>query len=547
MANASRSRVSLFRRGQVMPPAPVAEPEDRSLLPLTETLKESVAVDLNGAGATAYVSRDLASNPHLLTWVKSNKDRGIQVDIRIVEVDEIGDLRSRYAGGRKEDVDLELTNRNLGMDLLRKAGDYLASDMHIRINGDYGEVQIVVKGELRVLDKLTHKAGEALIRALYQGIAATKSDSLKPTEFQNAQIPGHVFGSEGGITSIRLVRGPCYPMAEGGQFMTLRLQYQTGPASAESSEERKKLPSLPFPKPPAGEFQLQTLGYTPTQIEKLEMLLSAPSGLILFTGPTGSGKTTTLYECLAEMARRRPWDRQVTAEDPVEYPMEWGVQLGFTDSGSDTEAGAAYLEAVRVMLRMAPKVMLIGEIRGGKVASAAFNAAITGHLALSTLHVDDPYLFVERLEFMDRGQLHRDVFCDPKIIRGVIAQRLLPRLCPKCRIRLKDAPGELPERIVTALETWGSTSRVALRGPGCSHCAGDGTLGRTAIAEVVVMDDVLAADFIEHGTAAARANYRKRPDADPSMLDSAIAHALAGEIDPRAIEKNIDLILPRTR
>lgn len=248
---------------------------------------------------------------------------------------------------------------------------------------------------------------------------------------------------------------------------------------------------------------------------------------------------------MAEMARRRPWDRQVTAEDPVEYPMDWAVQLGSTDSRSDSEAGAAYLEAVRNMLRMAPNVMLIGEIRGGKVAGAALNAAITGHLALSTLHVDDPYLFVDRLEFMDRGQLHRDVFCDPKIIRGVIAQRLLPKLCPHCRIPLKKAKGELPARILEGLRSRGSIEGVALRGEGCSHCAGDGALGRRAFAEVVVLDDALAADFIEHGTAIARSNYRKRKDADPSMLESAIAQALAGNVDPRAIEKNIDLILPR--
>lgn len=553
-ANASLGRVGQFLRpGRAAAAAPESnldtDMEERELLPLPEILIKGVAVEVHGPDATAYatvhVSRVHAGNPLFLTWVKSNEDRGLVVKVRHVGVDEITELRARHATVTQEDADNDLNNRALAMGLLKKAAEYRASDMHIHINGDHGVVQIVVKGELRVLERLDHKTGETLIRAVYQGVAKTKSDSLKPFEYQNAQIPGHLFGSEAGITSIRVVRGPCYPQAEGGQFMTLRLQYQTRPASMHGGSERMSLPSLPFPKAPAGEFHLHEMGYTRAQVEKLTMLLSAPSGLVLFTGPTGSGKTTTLFECMAEMARRRPWDRQVTAEDPVEYPMDWAVQLGSTDSRSDSEAGAAYLEAVRNMLRMAPNVMLIGEIRGGKVAGAALNAAITGHLALSTLHVDDPYLFVDRLEFMDRGQLHRDVFCDPKIIRGVIAQRLLPQLCPHCRIPLKKAQGVLPARILEGLGTRGAIDGVALRGEGCSHCAGDGALGRRAIAEVVVMDDALAADFIKHGTAIARSNYRKRKDADPSMLESAIAQALAGNIDPRAIEKNIDLIVPR--
>lgn len=549
MANDRRNLAGLFRRPLLAVPDPDITPADTGLLAPPTNLHNAIAVDHQGSRATVFVSQAYAGDPLFLTWIASNRDRGMAVHVNHIGVEEIAEYRARF-GTPVPEADLDLAYRNQAIELLKQAAAYKASDMHIRINGEYGEVQIVVKGELRVLHRLPHQAGETLIRALYQGVARTKGDSLKPTEYQNAQIPGDVFDSDVGVTSIRVVRGPCYPVAEGGQFMTLRLQYQARPTAPLGGQERPvvartNLPPLPFPKPPAGELQLRALGYTPAQIEKLDMLMAAPSGLVLFTGPTGSGKTTTMFECLSEIARQRPWDRQVTAEDPVEYPMDWAVQLGFTDSRSDMEAGAAFLESVRVMLRMAPKVILIGEIRGAEVASAAMNAAITGHLAISTLHVDDPYLFVERLEFMDRTRLQREVFCDPKIVRGVIAQRLIPRLCPNCRIPLSDAPGELPARILAGLSAHGPIDRVALRGPGCKHCAGDGTLGRTAIAEVVVMDDVLAADFIKHGTAVARAHYRKRAEADPSMLEAAIAHALAGEVDPRAVEKNIDLILPR--
>jgi type II secretory ATPase GspE/PulE/Tfp pilus assembly ATPase PilB-like protein len=515
-------------------------------------LQSAVAVDAHGNRATVYVSQAFAGHPLFLSWIATNKDHGMTIQVEQIGVDEIADYRTRFGTTVSDSAESDLAFRNQAIELLKQAAAYGASDMHIRVNGEYGEVQIVVKGDLRVLHRLPHQAGETLIRVLYQGIARTKSDSLKPTEFQNAQIPGSVFENENevGVTSIRVVRGPCYPVSEGGQFMTLRLQYharQTVPADGQEpqADSRVNLMPLPFPKPPAGELQLHKLGYSEAQIEKLAMLMSAPSGIVLFTGPTGSGKTTTMYECLSEVARRRPWNRQVTVEDPVEFPMDWAVQLGVGDSRSDTEAGAAFLEAVRVMLRMAPKVILIGEIRGAEVASAAMNAAITGHLVISTLHVNDPYLSVERLEFMDRDRLRRDVVCDPKIVRGIVAQRLIPRLCPNCRIPLEDAPSELPERIVAGLAARGAIDKVALRGPGCSDCAGDGRLGRTAIAEVVIMDDELASDFITRGTAVARNNYRNRPGAEASMLEIAIAHVLAGDVDPRDVENNVDLIMPR--
>lgn len=554
MANAKRNLVSSMFRKPVPLPAPVPdrEPTDSKLLVPPQELHNAIAVDLHGrARATVYVSQAFCGHPLFLSWIASNRDRGMTIMVDHVGVDEIADYRSRF-GTPDVEENIDQAVRNQAIDLLKQAAAYKASDMHIRVNGEYGEVQIGVNGELRVLHRLPHQAGDNLIRALYQGVARVKSDSLKPTEYQNAQIPGDVFGVEVGVTSIRVVRGPCHPVTDGGQFMTLRLQYHahsSTSAAAQAAPDQvsapEELQQLPFPKPPAGELNLVESGYTPAQIEKLAMLMSAPSGLVLFTGPTGSGKTTTMFQCMAEIARRRPEDRQVTVEDPVEYPMEWAVQLGFADSRSDQEAGAAYLEAVRVMLRMAPKIILIGEIRGPEVASATLNAAITGHLGISTLHVDDPYLFVERLEFMDRKRLQRNLFCDPKIIRGVVAQRLVPHLCPKCRIPLSKAPNELPARILNGLAARGPIDRVALRGPGCKHCAGDGTIGRKAIAEVVVMDEELAADFISHGTAIARANYRKRADADPSMLEAAIAHVLAGNVDPRAVEKNIDLILPR--
>jgi type II secretory ATPase GspE/PulE/Tfp pilus assembly ATPase PilB-like protein len=253
-----------------------------------------------------------------------------------------------------------------------------------------------------------------------------------------------------------------------------------------------------------------------------------------------------MYEALREIARTKPGRRLVTVEDPVEYPMEWAVQMAVTGARNDAETGAAFSDRLRVALRMAPNIILIGELRGPDVAVSALEAAVTGHQVWTTMHVTDPFLFVDRLELMDGARLARRVFCDHKIIRGVVAQRLLPRLCPDCSVPLADAPDVLPAAMIATLATWGSLDQVRLRnGEGCTRCGKEGSVERFAVAEIVVMDGAIMRDFVTEGSEIARNNYRTRPDADPSILEAAIGHVLAGSVDPRDVEDCVDIIEPR--
>lgn len=509
---------------------------DAELLPLPNSIVERVAVDR--IGKTVYVDRRFAGDPLLLTWQDRNKSNGIILVIKPVDVDEVAKLRA--SGMRMaENVDVDMLVRAHAIDIIGKAAAYGASDIHFMMRGGHTEIQIVVKGGLRVLMRITQSEGDALTRAIYQGIAKTRDASYNMMDFQNAQIPGDALSHESGLTSIRVVRGPCYPQAQDGAFMTARLQYN----AVQNGRRRNDLPPLPLPRQPEGELSLASMGYTAKQIDKLKTLMDAPNGVVIFTGPTGSGKTTAMFEALKEIARTKPHRRLVTIEDPVEYPMEWAVQMAITGARNDAETGAAFGERIRVALRMAPNIILLGELRGPDVAVAALEAAVTGHQVWTTMHVTDPFLFVERMELMDRTRLERRVFCDHKIIRGVIAQRLLPQLCPHCSELLSDRPGALSERIVSALRTWGEIDRVRVKKEGgCAECGGDGTRGRFAVAEVVVMDAAIMRDFIEHGSETARDNYRAKTHADPSMLEAAIAHALDGTVDPSAVEDSVDLI-----
>lgn len=514
------------------------------LPPLPITLVDRVIVEEGDQdGVTIIVDKKTHGNPFLLSWLVQLEHREIVATVEVRELRELLEMKARGGNRKDDDGEADQHVKREAINLILQAGQYGTSDIHIMVSPVGTAIQLVLKGELRALKHLAVNDGKRLIRAIYQGIASSRAGSFNALEFQNAQVSGADLPKDSGISSIRIVRGPCFPESEDGEFMTLRLQYG---ATHRAGGKGVALPPLPYPVPPRGDFALTRMGYDTAQIERVERLLSAPSGIVLFVGPTGSGKTTSMFECLQEIARRRPECRQVTVEDPVEYPMPWAVQLGVSDARNEEETGDAFLDRVRVMLRMAPHIILLGEIRGAEVATAALNAAITGHLAISTMHVNDPFLFVDRLEIMDRDRLHRRVFCDPKIIRGVIAQRLIPHLCPQCSI----TPGDtLPTRIRSALASWAQALKVAqtpeairIKGTGCTHCQHSGTVGRFAVAEIVSTDDKLMNDFIEHGTTLARQNYRVRLDTDSSMLEKAVRLVLEGRVSPLDVEKYIDII-----
>lgn len=507
-----------------------------NLQPVPESLKGSIAFD--SESGSVFIDKRAAGNPLLLTWRERNLAKGVRLRIVPVEPDEVARLRA--SGMRPaDDADEDMIVRGNAIELMKEAAAYGASDIHLMMRGTYTEIQIVVKGGLRVLMRRSHKEGADLARAIYQGISKTRDASYSTLDFQNAQIPGDALPAETGLSSIRIIRGPCYPQTLDGGFMTLRLQYTSMP------EPNPGLRPLPLPRSPDGAFRLQEMGFTARQVARLRRLMDAPNGVVIFTGPTGSGKTTSMYDALAEIARKRPQRRLVTVEDPVEYPMEWAVQMAVTSARNDAETGAAFSDRLRVALRMAPDIILVGELRGPDVAAAALEAAVTGHQVWTTMHVTDPFLFVDRLELMDGVRLQRRVFCDHQIVRGVIAQRLLPKLCPHCSLLLRDVPDALPADIIAALETWGDIDKVRVKGKGCDHCGQDGSTARFAVAEIVTLDATIMRDFIESGSEVARNNYRMRPDADPSMLEAAIMHALAGMVDPRAVEESVDLIAQR--
>lgn len=507
------------------------------LLPLN--LIDKVAIDEQKL--IAYTDARTSGHPYFLSWLNKNERRGLVVDVQTREISQIAVLREegyvqKAIDGEKKD----LLVRNYALDLIINASKYGASDIHLMMRGTHTDVQFEIQSKLYHFASLFHNEGLSIARAIFQGLAQTKAAMFEELNYQNAQISGSEFPAQCKLSSCRIFRGPAFSLgADGGSFMTIRLQYAVG------HQKEEDLPLLSFPKRPAGRFVLEEMGYSASQIEKIELLMNTPAGAILFTGPTGSGKTSTLFQILQQLARIRPYSRQVCVEDPVENPMAWAVQMVITNAKNDEEVGIEYANLTRGALRMAPKILFLGEIRGPAVGLSVIEAALTGHQVWTTIHTTDPFLAIDRLELMDHIRLNRKRFCDHTIIRGLVAQRLLPQLCEHCKISLKGNESALSNRQLCALESHGNLEEIYLnKEGGCERCNFTGSSRRFAIAEVVVCDEQLMGDFVDLGTIAARKNYRARHGADLPMLDQALVRVFAGLVDPRSVEEAIELILP---
>jgi len=219
---------------------------------------------------------------------------------------------------------------------------------------------------------------------------------------------------------------------------------------------------------------LSDLGFLSDDQEVFEKLLTLPDGIILVTGPTGSGKTTTLYACLNYI--NRPDRKIITVEDPVEYEL-----AGINQVMVKEDIGMTFAAALRSMLRQAPNIIMLGEIRDLETAGIAINASLTGHLVFSTLHTNDAPSTVARL-----ADIGIKPFLIASAVRAIQAQRLVRKLCPDCK-----QPGSLSEAELRGLRLDPSQvlEAVIMEPKGCKKCRDRGYRGRLAILEIFKIDD----------------------------------------------------------
>ncbi|MGH7699924.1 MAG: GspE/PulE family protein, partial [Gemmatimonadales bacterium] len=332
-----------------------------------------------------------------------------------------------------------------------------ASDIHIEPEEGGVAVRYRIDGVLRQVMKIPRNAGLPLISRIKIISALDIADRLRPQDGR-ARV------------------------AVNGQPVDLRVS--TLPAALGEKVVIRILDSRATVK------SLESLGLDPVEASGIKTLLENHEGIILVTGPTGSGKTTTLYSCINHI--KSEGVNIVTVEDPVEYRMAGIVQVQVQE-----KAGLTFAAALRSILRQDPDVVLVGEIRDKETAQIAVQASLTGHLVLSTLHTNDAPNAVTRL--VDIGV---EAYKIAAALRGIVAQRLMRKLCPTCKEVWMEAP---PDK----LHRWIPRGTPLYRAAGCPDCVMTGYRGRFSIVEVLTVTPevervVAAGETADRISAAAR-------------------------------------------
>ena len=261
---------------------------------------------------------------------------------------------------------------------------------------------------------------------------------------------------------------------------------------------------------------LEELGFSPEDYRKVERLSRKPYGMILATGPTGAGKSTTLYAMLLLVRKLYPHKNIITIEDPVEYQVE-----GIGQVQVNPKVGLTFAAGLRSILRQDPDVILVGEIRDAETAEIAVHAALTGHLVLSTLHTNDAPTAITRLT---------DMGIEPYLVasslEGVIAQRLVRKICPSCREAYRPGPEELK---VLGLPR--NFEGPLYRGGGCEECLGTGYRERTGVFEVLELSENLK-NLVLTTQNATRIREEARREGFRTLREDALEKVLSGVTTP---------------
>lgn len=466
------------------------------------------------------VASEYAFHPKVCSQVQIIKTRGKDRFYQVVkttmqDIEErakVCDKDAVVAVRSQSDMEREAT------DLFQSAVSKDASDIHVRVSNN-GRTQIFfrIHGDLELVAQHPGSWGQALCMAIYHSLSDVSDATYDESSRQDARIANkRVLPPQ--LDGIRIATTPMVD----GSVMVLRLLYDNAAASDDLCE----------------------LGFTREQSDQVQHLKKRPTGIIVISGPTGSGKSTTMQRSLKALIRETGGKKHViTVEDPPEYQIPGAVQTPVANASTEEERSAAFQIAIKGAMRIDPDIMMIGEMRDPPSAKLAITAAMTGHQVWSTLHANGSFHIVTRLINMgvDIGAL-----TDSSILAGLLSQRLLKKLC-KCKKPFlqgwdaykesRQSPEEDFERIASVVDI----NRAYLRGDGCTNCGGTGISGRTVVAEVVVTDNKMM-EYLRKLDMAGAAHYWRTELGGMSMVDHAVMKINQGEVDPFETEDKVGML-----
>ncbi|MHB1681026.1 MAG: GspE/PulE family protein [bacterium] len=530
---------------------------------------EEISAGVRLDGNKIYVLNAYRSNPLFLSFKKTYEQSVGEVTVAVTSAEDLQIFKINTETNTISDSRII----NIYKKIFNAAADKLASDIHIMTFSEgFTNVFFRIHGKLKLYRQLTYDEGVAIMRSIYQNLK-TSDISFIEKEYQAAQI--HSFDDFNAlpesVSSIRIQRGPIL----NGYFMVLRFLYKQEKGKDNSAikigqilienksitqetlntalkiqnnlknkgQEIKLgeilvnnnfitkycLEESLFKQKGSLELGLkifQDYGYTKEQALILTKAARQAQGMVLFSGPTGSGKTTALKISLEFQGLMYPDKSIITVEDPPEYPIAGAKQLPVLNANTDDKRESKFAEGLRVAMRSDPDILMVGEIRDSATANAAFDAVITGHQMWSTIHATDVFAILLRLL---RFGLDRNDLYDEKLLNVLVGQRLLPKLCDNCKkdfdIRLLDS--DLSDMLAMLQKN------IKLRNEsGCEKCNYTGITGRVVVAEVLDITEELINEIKELGLPQAR----RRLDIEGfTMMKHSIKRMMAGEVDPKDI------------
>lgn len=434
------------------------------------------------------------------------------------------ELNAIYAIGERSQVNIEgdadldqLQMQKDFVNVVARAASMKVSDIHIVV-ANSTQIMFRTNGMMTTVMEYNKGWGESFVRAAFASSDISDSNYAQ-NEFQGAQKLGStpLRGSKGKLMlphNILAIRLQFNPIAFGSQYLVMRLLY------ADDN--------------PDGSGDLASLGFGEYEENLFYRLRAVPVGLSIIAGPTGSGKSTTLQRNMIKLLQEKNYEiNLITVEDPPEYPIPGARQMPVTNANSEEEKDEEFTKALSAALRSDPDVMMVGEVRSIAAAELTFKGALSGHGVWTTLHANSAPAIVTRLR--DMG-VKTFMLNDPELIKGLISQRLFRRLCPHCRVSVKellDQPSV--QRLKTALGDFG-IENTYVRGPGCKYCDNTGIKGRMSVPEII-LPDANFLDLMISGETRKAIDYWTSDLNGRTLKDAAIERMLKGYIDLDEVER----------